>query len=231
MNTDYMTSILDIQLSPLGKGLISIMHYCDWVSLSRVSKRYNLRMKELAAEQPGSLYRSGLLNWHLASRAKQFLGRLMPLPIRFRTAIGGLSLALNFYTSEYTNKNGVNKHIVAHFDLYIEDWKRIPFIPKEPEKTVKNSILDWIDSNNTSKFKSELQHVIRSFNVLHAQIHNETEILSVYKTITNVSLYKAKLMAYDWLCLFCRDTMVYEQYQTRYEKSWYGLLYLDKVYS
>lgn len=235
MEPDYMTLMFDIQLSPLGKGLISIMHYYDWVSLSGVSKRYNLRMKELAAQQPGALYhsRSGLFNWYLASRAKQFLGRPMRFPIRFETIIGKLLLVLKFSISDYTNKNGVNRCITVNFSLCMNDGWEILSIPnsqKETKKTTKDLIFDWIDSNNTSKFKNELRHTIRSFNTLHVQTKNGTRILSIHGTLKKVSIYKAKLMAYDWFCLFCRDTMVYETRWTNNEEQSYGLLYLDKIY-
>lgn len=222
-----MTLMFDIQLSPLGKGLISIMHYCDWISLSGVSKKYNLRMKELAVQQPGALYRSGsgLFNWHLASRAKQFLGRPMRFPIRFETSIENLLLVLKFSVGY--------EGITVNFSLYTKDRREILFIPisqKETKKVTKDLIFDWIDSNNTSKFKNELLHVIRSFITLHVRTKNETRVLSVHGTLKKVLLCKAKLMAYDWFCLFCRDTMVYETRWTNNEEQSYGLLYLDKIY-
>jgi hypothetical protein len=229
-----MTLMFDIQLSPLGIGLISIMHYYDWVSLSGVSKRYNLRMKDLATQQPGASYRSGsgLFNWYLASRAKQFLSRPMRFPIRFETSIGKLLLVLKFSISDYTNKNGVNRCITANFSLYMEYREEILSIPnsqKETKKTVKDLIFDRIDSDNTSKFKNELLHAIRSFNTLHIRTR-KTKILSAHGTLKKVSMCKAKLMAYDWFCLFCRDTMVYETRWTNNEERSYGLLYLDKIY-
>ena len=232
---DFITRWLEIPLSPLGKGIISVLHYRDWISLSIVSKTINRHSRLLEVDQPGAKYTSGLKNWHLASRAREFLRRfVLPNTLRFETIVGGIKLELKLIQLEKVIKwlkKGSRDRVYITFKLKREDNVSIP----NPFRlSVKTSLYQWIESSShLSIFKTDLLQAIRSFDELYAYAPDPTAMFSIHGSLKSVPIHKAKSIVYDWFCVFCRNTVAYEHEETVFhntEVATYGLLYLDKIY-